>query len=119
MRSPCRSVYTAIPAIFDPTTFEQARLKREARSPERTPPRQLDSPSLANRLTPLWHLRERHDRSHRQGRAVQVLQMHPAPEPRLPRLLQRQYSDGATRQPAIGKAGGWDIKSRTLARTDS
>ena len=49
-RPPTEWVKTSIPPLVDAATFERVRSKREARSPNKTPPRQVSSPTLLTGL---------------------------------------------------------------------
>jgi site-specific DNA recombinase len=49
-RPPEEWVKTTIPAIIDAATFEQVRAKLDSRSPDKTPPRRLASPTLLTGL---------------------------------------------------------------------
>ncbi len=49
-RPPDEWVKTSIPPIIDAVLFEQVRMRRESRSPEKTPPRQTNSPTLLTGL---------------------------------------------------------------------
>jgi site-specific DNA recombinase len=49
-RPPNEWVKTSIPVIIDAATFEQVRVKRESRTPARTPPRITSSPTLLTGL---------------------------------------------------------------------
>ena len=49
-RPPDEWVKTPIPAIVDAAVFEQVRIKREARAPNKIPPRRVNSPNLLTGL---------------------------------------------------------------------
>ncbi len=49
-RPPEEWVKTSVPAIMDAATFERVRIKREARAPDKTPPRIVNSPTLLTGL---------------------------------------------------------------------
>ena len=49
-RPPEEWIKTSVPAIMDAATFERVRIKRESRSPDKTPPRVVNSPTLLTGL---------------------------------------------------------------------
>lgn len=49
-RPPEEWIKTSVPAIMDAATFERVRAKREARAPDKTPPRVVNSPTLLTGL---------------------------------------------------------------------
>ena len=67
-RPPEEWVKTAIPALIDAATFERVRATREARAPNKKPPRRVSSPDFAHRPAQVRHLRPCHDAGHGQER---------------------------------------------------